>query len=143
MASLIDNTVSTPRPLVANNQQRPASIASKVFASLINGVHTDFAIIVYRNRVFITVTQCGKIGNLYSIHRDTAQKNGFLGLSALAVYDIKCILGVESEEGNQAVRSLAGKLEVPHPLLLSLTLPVLDFPTISAVGEALLKNKCW
>lgn len=48
MASLLDESVETLKALDANAQKRPASVKSQVFAKLINGIHTDFAVIVYR-----------------------------------------------------------------------------------------------
>ncbi|KAG7161277.1 GPN-loop GTPase 2-like, partial [Homarus americanus] len=141
MASLLDDTVESLKASVTSAQDRPASVKSQVFAKLINGVHTDFAVVVYSNRVFMTVTQCKKIGNLYTIHRDSSQKNGILSANTLFIYEVKCILGAESEEGTQAVRLLAEKLDTSRPLLLSLTIPALDRNTVLEISEALLERK--
>lgn len=143
MASLFDDTVENLKTSVPNIQARPASVKSHVFAKLINGNHTDFAVIAYSNRVFVIITQCGKIGNLYSVQRSSTQKDEIFSASALFIYEIKCILGAESEEATQAVRLLAEKLDISRPLLLSLTLPLLDYSTLKQITDALLEHKCW
>lgn len=143
MASVLDDSLETLKAFDANIQEQHASVKSQVFAKLINGIHTDFAVIVYRNRMFVVVTQFGKIGNLYSVCRESMQKNGIISASSLFIFDINCVLGAESEEAVQAVRLLAEKLDISRPLLVSLTLPALDHPTVIQIAEAILEHKCW
>lgn len=129
--------------LFKENPDRPSSVRSQVFAKLINGAHTEFAVLVYSNRVFVTVTQCGKIGNLFSVHRESAQDRESLSTTPLSVFNIRCLLGVDSEETEQSIRLLAEKLDLPQPLLISFTLPTLDRSTTLEVAEALLEKRCW
>ncbi|KAK3870055.1 hypothetical protein Pcinc_024679 [Petrolisthes cinctipes] len=83
----------------STHQSRPRSVNTKVFTAQINGTHTDFLVIVYSNRVFVCVTQCSKIGNLFSIHCDETSPNPvFPAATSTSAYDIKCILGVDSED---------------------------------------------
>ncbi|KAK4310652.1 hypothetical protein Pmani_017798 [Petrolisthes manimaculis] len=92
LLQLLNHCDSTP-------QSRPRSVNTKVFTAQINGTHTDFLVIVYSNRVFVCVTQCGKIGNLFSIHCDETSLNPvFPAATSTSAYDIKCILGVDSED---------------------------------------------
>ncbi|KAK7068542.1 hypothetical protein SK128_026586 [Halocaridina rubra] len=143
MASLLDDSVNVPRCAAHEAAVRPASVRTQVFAKLINNVQTDFCIINYSNRVLIFITQCAKIGNLFSVRQDTAQKNGITSPSPLFIYEISCLLGSDSEEITQAIRSLAEKLYINKPILLSLTLPVPDHRTVILLSEALLEHKCW
>lgn len=129
--------------LFKENPDRPNSVRSQIFAKLINGVHTEFAVLVYSNRIFVTVSQCGKIGNLFSVHQESSQDKGTFSAKALTIFTIKCLLGVDSEETEQSIRLLAEKLDTPLPLLISLTLPVLDRSTTVQVAEALLEKRCW
>ena len=117
--------------LFKENPDRPNSARSQVFAKLINGVHTEFAVLVYRwalfnvlshllwlwrkfasfsfslnhfiyivsicdidslsfsNRIFVTVSQCGKIGNLFSVHQESSQDKGTSSAKALTIFTIK------------------------------------------------------
>ncbi|XP_069945987.1 proteasome assembly chaperone 3 isoform X1 [Cherax quadricarinatus] len=143
MASLFDDTVNNLNAIVRSAPERPNSVKSQVFAKLIDGIRTDFCIIVYSNRVFVIVTQCMKIGNLYSVRQDSTQKDGIFSASALFIYEIKCILGAECEVVTQAVRLLAEKLDISRPLLLSLTVPALNHSTVIHIAEILLEHKCW
>ncbi|KAG0712158.1 hypothetical protein GWK47_019063 [Chionoecetes opilio] len=129
--------------LLKDHPDRPSSARSQVFAKLINGTHTEFAVLVYSNRIFVTVTQCGKIGNLFSVHQESAQDKDCLSAKALTIFNIKCVLGVDSEDTEQAVRLLAERLDASLPLLISLTLPVLDRATTLQVADALLEKRCW
>ncbi|XP_069945988.1 uncharacterized protein [Cherax quadricarinatus] len=48
MASLFDDTVNNLNAIVRSAPERPNSVKSQVFAKLIDGIRTDFCIIVYR-----------------------------------------------------------------------------------------------
>lgn len=129
--------------LFKEHPDRPNSVHSQVFAKLINGINTEFAVLVYSNRIFVTVTQCGKIGNLFSVQQESSQDKDCFSTKAISIFNIKCLLGVDSEETEQSVRLLAEKLDTSLPLLISLTLPVLDRSTTIQVAEALLEKRCW
>jgi len=122
---------------------RPKAISTKLTAAIINNTHTDFSIIAYSDRIFITVTQFNKIGNLYTVYRDSPQRNGIVAANSPVIYETQCIFGVDSESTLQAVRALAEKLESKSPLLISLTIKDFDYPTISQIAQILLKHKCW
>ncbi|KAB7495478.1 GPN-loop GTPase 2 [Armadillidium nasatum] len=124
------------------NSDSPSSIKSKAFSAQIKGKIVDFVIIKYSNRIFLAVTEVKKIGNLYSIHTNSPQRNG-LFYQGPVIYDIKCVLGAETEEKVVAVRALVEKLQIIEPLLLSLTITTFDFETISEIAEKVLANKCW
>ena len=48
MAGLYDNTVTIQRENIRPVAVRPVSNRSKVFSSPVNGIPTDFALLVYR-----------------------------------------------------------------------------------------------
>jgi len=122
---------------------RPTAITTKVFAANINNNHTDFSIIVYSDRVFVTITQYNKIGNLYTVYRDSPQRNGIVADNSPIIYETRCIFGVDSDEALQAVRALGEKLDSKSPLLISLTIKDFDYDTIKLIAQILLKHKCW
>lgn len=135
MASLLGDTVG--------GVVRPPCVSSRTFGKLVNNIHTDFVIINYSNRVLIIVTTIGKIGNLFALRQSSSQAVAVSSPNPKFIYEIECILGAETEEIKLAVRSLAEKLCIGKPALLSLTLPVLDYNTVSQVANAIVEHKCW
>ncbi|RXG73613.1 GPN-loop GTPase 2, partial [Armadillidium vulgare] len=70
------------------NSDSPSSVKSKAFSAQIKGKIVDFVIIKYSNRIFLAVTEVKKIGNLYSIHTNSPQRNGLFHQGPV-IYDIK------------------------------------------------------
>jgi len=112
---------------------------AEVFAALIDGRHTDFAVHSYSDRVFVSVSQCGRVGNLYLVTCDVAA-TPFPSTAPTTVYTVRSVLGGTGET-EVAVRALAEQLTLSRPLLLSLTLARPPPPALLKDIAALLKPR--
>jgi len=115
---------------------RPLGVSCTVFAALIANKHTDFVINNYSDRVFINVSQCGRIGNLYMVKKESAAVP-----NSTTIYSVKTLLGTSDDATTVAVRALAEKLSTKSPLLISLSLcePV-SARNVAIIAELIEKN---
>jgi len=97
------------------------SASAKVFAATIDGHHTDFAVHCYSDRVFVSISQRGRVGNLYLVTSDVAA-TPFPTTAPTTVYTVRSVLGHDAPPLTVAARALAAQLCLRRPLLLSLTL---------------------
>lgn len=130
-SSLLESSASSSN---SGAPVRPPGTSAVVFAAELDGLATDFAVLRYSNRSFISVSQCGRVGNLYLVQRESPRQVPHAALVATAIYDVRCVLGAEDPSIAVAVRSLAEKLRLTKPLLVSLTLPPPTPSTLDAIA---------
>ena len=85
-------------------------------AALISGVHTDLLISRHSDKLFISLTQLGKIGTIVLVERE-AIKTGDATEDGRQVFSSQVLLGLDSEELQLLARVLAEKLCLASPPL--------------------------
>lgn len=102
----------------------PSKVGAKVFPVEILNKKYNISILHYSNRVFLNITDCGRIGNLFMVDKETpSTTTSPLVSSAPSIYKIHCLLGEEEESVCVCVRAIAEQLQLDKPLLISFTLP--------------------
>lgn len=100
-----------PHPLLKGNQ--------KQFSALVDGVPTEFVLTTFVDRIFILVTQSGKMGTLISASRDAPASSSYTIATLLGRRDdpVSTLLARQLIEAISSSSTAAGK-----PLLLGLGL---------------------
>jgi len=101
----------------------------------VNGRPTDIVITTFSDRLFIVITQLGKIGNLVDIRQESAHPDN--PTEGNTAFSIRVLLGRDDEEVRAAARFLADSLKAPLPLLLSLCLDDYQPATLKVIAAAL------
>ncbi|XP_045031525.1 proteasome assembly chaperone 3-like [Daphnia magna] len=99
----------------------------------INGKATEVVISKFSDKLFIILTQYGKVGNLVEVRRDVAQKED----PSSAVYGVRVLLGRDDEEIHVAARFLVNFISTPHSILFALSLKDYQPKTLRQIGEFL------
>lgn len=107
-------------------------------AIVTNGHHTDIALKVYSNRVFIIVTHFKKFGTLVSVNRQSA-----LNQFDSEIYSTKVLFGKDDIELIAAARFIAEKIEIEKPLLISICLKECNGEILKDIAAAINKIKPW
>lgn len=94
----------------------PAAPATALHHGLVDGTPTDLVVTRYTDRLFVCVTQLGKVGSLVEARRERVEAGGPGGRE---VYTVTVLLGQEREEVVLVARILAQRLQLATPLLLS------------------------
>jgi len=120
MSSLLEEPVPE-----RNHQTQAAETGPKTgsFARTIAGVHTDLVLTKYSNATLIVVTQLRKFGTVVQVTSERGRNQVEGGTRT--VYTVNTLLGKDSEEVHLFARILKEKLDIQHPLLL--TVGVRDF----------------
>ncbi|KAH0540599.1 hypothetical protein KQX54_018460 [Cotesia glomerata] len=104
----------------------------------INGNHTDIAVKVYKNRLFIIVTQFQKFGSMVTVTRESS-----LDQFNSDTYSTHVIFGKDTEEIHAAVRYIAEAINIDRPLLLSIALKDYELSTLKVIVSTINKLKAW
>jgi len=94
----------------------PTAPATSLHHGLVGGAHTDLVVTRYTDRLFLCVTQLGKLGSLVEARRERVEEAGPGGR---LVYTVTVLLGQEREEVVLLARILAQRLQLATPLVLS------------------------
>lgn len=100
---------------------------TRLHAALVEGVHTDLVVTRYTDRLFLAVTQVGKLGTICEARRDRVEEGTGLGgtRQGRVIYSVALLLGQDKEEVSLLARILAEKLELNQPLVLCVGIKVL------------------
>lgn len=118
MSSLLEDT-QPERPL----PQGPVTSGPNtvLHAGLVGGVHTDLVVTRYTDKLFVAITQVGKLGTICEARRERVEEGGGVGGGAgggRVVYSVNILLGQDTEEVHLLGRILAEKLSLSQPLVL-------------------------
>jgi len=102
-------------PGSATGQNGPVS---KLAAGIVRGRHTDLVVTRYSDKLFLAVTQLGKLGTLLEVRRDCVGVTGEVGRASRAVFSCSVLLGQDTEEVHLLARMLAERLGLSQPLVL-------------------------
>lgn len=103
-----------------------------------NGHHTDIALKVYSNRIFIIVTHYKKFGTLISVNRQSA-----LDQFDSETYSTKVLFGKDDIELLAAARFIAEQIKINKPLLISISLRECNREILTDIVSAINKIKPW
>lgn len=108
-------------------------------AGLVCGVHTDLVVTRYKDKLFVAVTQLGKLGNITEVRREQVQ--GAAGeQGGRVVYSCQVLLGQDTEEIHLLARILAEKIELDKPLVLCVGIKGLTVELAKQLVDFILKN---
>lgn len=116
MSSLLEES----HPERALPQTVTSGPVTVLHAALVGGSHTDLVVTRYTNRLFLAVTQVGKLGTICEARRDKLQEGSGLEFpgAGRVIYSVTVLLGQDKEEVSLLARILAEKLELTQPLVL-------------------------
>lgn len=105
----------------------------KTFAVELDSNHTDIIIGNFNDKIFISITQTGKLGSILRVDREIFkpfenQEN---------IYNIRTILGNECNEDHVLVRILCESINTTKPIIFSLNLKTRSSRIIKALVEIL------
>ena len=92
------------------------------------GDKTDLAITHFSDRLLICITQINKFGSWLQVERETVKKGDFVDTAAKHVYSCQVLLGQDTEELHFLARTLAEKINITKPLVLSVGVKDLSVP---------------
>lgn len=108
------------------------------FAVSRNGYHTDIAVKVYSNRIFLIVTDFKKIGTLICINRQSP-----VDCFSSNIYSTKVIFGNDDVGIVAAARFIAEQIDIDRPLLISLSLKEYSGEILKPIISAINQRKIW
>jgi len=94
----------------------------------VSGVKTDLAITQFSDKLLLHLTQLGKFGSWLQVERQTVRKGDFVDNAAKHVYACTVLLGQDTEELHFFARTLAEKLNITKPLVISVGVKNLTVP---------------
>ena len=100
-------------------------------AALLSGVHTDLLITKYSDKLFISITQLGKLGTILLVEKEAVKTGDSRTEDGRLVFSSQVLLGQDSEELQLLARVLAEKLNLSCPLLLTVGVRQLSLPLVS------------
>jgi len=113
--------------------------SSCVKAGLVCGVHTDLLVNKYKDKLFVAVTQLGKLGTITEVRRDQVQ--GAAGeQGGRVVYSCQVLLGQDTEEIHLLARIIADKLELDKPLVLCVGIKCLTVELVQQLVDFVITN---
>jgi len=112
-------------------------VDTTVTTATINDKPTDISISKFSDKLFVIITQIGKVGNLIEIRRDIAQKDD----PSSSVYNIKFLLGGHNEEIYFAARILANFIPSDQTIILGLCLKDYQQSTLRQLGDYIKSNQ--
>jgi len=123
----------------------PASKApvTSLTATTVGGVHTDLVVTNYSDRLFIVVSQLGKLGTICEARREKAQsQQGGVGDEGAGrpVYSVATLLGKESEEVELVARLLAEKLALGKPIVVCVAVKGITFALAKQLADVVIEG---
>jgi len=124
----------------------PASKApvTSLTATIVGGVHTDLVVTNYSDRLFIVVSQLGKLGTICEARREKAQsQQGGVGDEGAGrpVYSVATLLGKESEEVELVARLLAEKLALGNkPIVVCVAVKGITFALAKQLADVVIER---
>ena len=103
---------------------------TRLHAALISGVYTDLLISIYSDKLFISLTQLGKVGTIVLVERE-AVKTDARTEDGRQVFSSQVLLGQDCEELQLLARVLAEKLRLTSPLVLTVGVKHLSFALVT------------
>ncbi|OAD46961.1 Proteasome assembly chaperone 3 [Eufriesea mexicana] len=103
-----------------------------------HGYHTDIALKIYSNRIFLIITHFKKFGSLIAISRGTSvcQYNN-------SIYSTKILFGKDDVEIMAAARYIAEQINADKPLLISISLKDYELDTLKTIVKTINDMKAW
>jgi len=100
-------------------------------AAIISGVHTDLLISKYSDKLFISLTQLGKLGTILLVEKEAVKTGDARTEDGRQVFSSQVLLGQDSEELQLLARVLAEKLQLSSPLVLTVGVKHLSLPLVT------------
>jgi len=100
-------------------------------AATISGVHTDLLISRYSDKLFISLTQLGKLGTIVLVEKEAVKTGDARTEDGRQVYSSQVLLGQDSEELQLFARVLGEKLSLTVPLVLTVGVKQLSLPLVT------------
>jgi len=134
--SLLEETQPTrPEP----EEPRGGGPSTFVKVGLVSDVQTDLVVTKYKDKLFVAVTQLGKLGTITEVRREQVQ--GAAGdHGGRIVYSCQVLLGQDTEEIHLIARILAEKLELDKPLVLCVGVKGLTVELAKKLVDFIFKN---
>lgn len=104
----------------------------------IGGIHTDIAIQLYSNRIFLITSQFQKLGSIIGVNRNTSHSQ-FVS----DVYTTKTLFGQDNEETHAVARYISEKIDIDRHLLISICLKDCSKDTLETIVTAVKQIKPW
>jgi len=129
-------------------REAPSVAPSKAPVTTLNttkvgGVNTDLVITDYSDRLFIVVSQLGKLGTICEARREKAQsQQGGIGDEGAGrpVYTVLTLLGKESEEVELVARLLAEKLALGKPIVVCVAVKGITFTIAKQLADLVIER---
>jgi len=112
-------------------------VDTTVVTATINDKPTDIVISKFTDKLFVIITQFGKVGNLIEIRRDIASKDD----PSSSVYNIRFLLGGHNEELYIAARLLTNFIPHNQTVILGLSLKDYQPSTLRQLGDYIKANQ--
>jgi len=109
----------------------------------VGGVNTDLVITDYSDRLFVVVSQLGKLGTICEARREKAQsQQGGVGDEGAGrpVYTVSTLLGKESEEVELVARLLAEKLALGKPIVVCVAVKGITFALAKQLADLVIER---
>jgi len=140
MSCLADDLPTREAPSAATSK---APVTTLV-ATKVDGVHTDLVVTDYSDRLFIVVSQLGKLGTICEARREKAQtqQGGGIGDEGAGrpVYTVSTLLGKESEEVELVARLLAEKLALGKPIVVCVAVKGITFNLAKQLADVVIER---
>lgn len=111
----------------------------KIFAIEVSNIKLDIIILNYSDRIFVIITQFGKIGSLLTVRKSQATD----GEAREEIYEVSTIFGEDRLEYHVAARTLAESMQTNKPILFGIALRDVTGPIVQAVRSAIGENRIW
>jgi len=114
-----------------------------LYTTKVGGVNTDLVVTNYSDRLFIVVSQLGKLGTICEARREKAQsQQGGVGDEGAGrpVYTVSTLLGKESEEVELVARLLAEKLALGKPIVVCVAVKGITFTIAKQLADLVIER---
>lgn len=139
MSCLAEDLPTREAPTAATSKAPVTSLT----ATKVAGVHTDLVVTDYSDRLFIVVSQLGKLGTICEARREKAQsQQGGIGEEGAGrpVYTVSTLLGKESEEVELVARLLAEKLALGKPIVICVAVKGITFSLAKQLADTVIEQ---
>lgn len=141
MSCLAEDLPTREAPSAALSKAPVTSLTT----SKVGGVTTDLVVTDYSDRLFIVVSQLGKLGTICEARREKAQSqqggvaSGDEG-AGRPVYTVSTLLGKESEEVELVARLLAEKLALGKPIVVCVAVKGITFDLAKQLADLVIER---
>jgi hypothetical protein len=140
MSCLAEDLPTREAPLAAPSKAPVTTLNT----TKVNGVNTDLVITDYSDRLFIVVSQLGKLGTICEARREKAQsqQGGVVGDEGAGrpVYTVSTLLGKEIEEVELVARLLAEKLALGKPIVVCVAVKGITFALAKQLADLVIER---